>query len=156
MPGNLERCFCGRHTMSSRGFTLIEFMIVIVIISVLAAIFIPNFLNARSRAREASTKSNCHTVQLAAENFSILNNGVYAADIDSDMTPGGETIVGMLPGGTLLKNPFTGAATEPVNAAVASNPGETAYSPVAQGGVLIGYTITGAGQVGNVIITMSK
>jgi len=143
--------------MRSKGFTLIELMIVVVIIGILAAIAIPNFISMQARAKEASTKSNCHTVQLAAEDFAVQNDGVYAANVGVDTTPGGDTITTMLPGAALLENPFTKAATEPVDAVAAANPGETAYTPVVQGGVNVGYTITGCGkQPGVVILTLSS
>jgi prepilin-type N-terminal cleavage/methylation domain-containing protein len=142
--------------MNNKGFTLIELMIVVVIIGILAAIAIPNFINMQARAKEASVKSNCHTVQLAAEDFAVQNDGVYAADVDADVTPGNDTIVDMLPGGALLENPFTKVGTEPVNAA-AANPGETGYVPVVQNGVNVGYTITGVGKVANTtIITLTS
>jgi hypothetical protein len=40
--------------------------------------------NMQARAKEAAVKSNCHTVQLAAEDFAVQNDGVYAADVDED------------------------------------------------------------------------
>jgi type IV pilus assembly protein PilA len=87
---------------SQKGFTLIELMIVVVIIGILAAIAIPNFIAMQSRAKEGSTKANMHTFQLAAEDYGVQHDGTYAlsTNIGADIAP-------LLPqGGATFKNPF--------------------------------------------------
>ena len=91
--------------MKKRGFTLIELMVVVVIIGILAAIAIPNFVKIIGRAKQASVKANMHTLQTTVEGLSIDNDGRYpdnGIDLDTE-----------LPGN--FKNPYSGNTGGPDN-----------------------------------------
>ena len=127
-----------RQGCNRSGFTLIELMIVVVIIGLLAAIAIPNFISMQSRAKEAATKRHVHTVQLTMEDYAVQNDGIYSANA-ADITA-------LLPGQALLKNAFTNVPTEPQFGAVAALPGEVGVVTLMVDGFMTAYTITGFGQ----------
>jgi len=58
----------------SRGFTLIELLIVVAIIAILAAIAIPNFLEAQTRAKVSRAKSDMRSVATALESYYVDEN----------------------------------------------------------------------------------
>ncbi len=57
------------------GFTLIELLIVVAIIGILAAIAVPNFLNAQLRAKIGRVESEFNTIRTAFEMYRMDGNG---------------------------------------------------------------------------------
>ena len=56
------------------GFTLIELLIVVAIIAILAAIAVPNFLEAQTRSKITRLKADMRTVVTALEAYTVDNN----------------------------------------------------------------------------------
>lgn len=56
------------------GFTLIELLIVVAIIGILAAIAVPNFLNAQLRAKISRTYSDLRAISVAMESYQVDRN----------------------------------------------------------------------------------
>jgi general secretion pathway protein G len=54
-----------------KGFTLIELLIVVAIIGIIAAIAIPNLLNAINRGRQKRTMSDIRSIATALEAYSV-------------------------------------------------------------------------------------
>jgi type II secretion system protein G len=65
------------------AFTLIELLIVVAIIAILAAIAVPNFLEAQVRAKASRVKADLRTLATALESYAVdqntypLNDGLY-------------------------------------------------------------------------------
>ena len=63
---------------SEKGFTLIELLIVVAIIGIIAAIAIPNLLNAIDRGKQKRTMADMRSIGTAVESYAVDNN-VYPA-----------------------------------------------------------------------------
>ena len=57
-----------------KGFTLIELLIVVAIIAILAAIAVPNFLEAQVRSKVSRTRSDVRTIATGLESYAVDNN----------------------------------------------------------------------------------
>src|SRR5215213_6581646 len=80
-----------RRYPMKRAFTLIELLIVVAIIAILAAIAVPNFLEAQTRAKIARVKNDLRTMATALESYAVDNQkypprGIYSRNADGSIT----------------------------------------------------------------------
>lgn len=68
---------------ASRGFSLIELLIVVAIILIIAAIAIPNLLRSRQSANQASAVANVRTVSTAAVSYWVTYGNGYPPSLAS-------------------------------------------------------------------------
>jgi type II secretion system protein G len=130
----------------TNGFTLIELMVVVVIIGVLAAIAIPNFITMQDRARESNVKANMHSFQLSVEDFAVKNTGTYPVAADD------AAVMANMPSGNYPKNPFTGLNDAWTWGADPAAPGIIGANPA----TTTGYVIKGYGKSALLTLTMSN
>jgi general secretion pathway protein G len=78
-------------TKRVKGFTLIELLIVVAIIGIIAAIAIPNLLNAIDRGKQKRTMADLRSMGTAIEEYSIDNNfypdAADVAELEVSVTP---------------------------------------------------------------------
>ena len=67
---------------SSRGFTLVELMIALVVASLLLAIAVPSYNQYTTRARVAAAMGDVSSLSLAIEQYRLRNNDQIPASLD--------------------------------------------------------------------------
>ena len=105
-----------RIRLNKKGFTLIELLIVVAIIGIIAAIAIPNLLNAIQRGKQKRTMADMRAIGTAVEAYAVDNN----------FYPGGasavSTITSVLEPKYIRNMPTTDAWTFPIDYLASGTP----------------------------------
>ena len=126
---------------NTRGFTLVEILIVVIILGILAAIVIPQFTNASNDARNNSVASTLQTLRSQIELFKIQHN---------DTPPAAANLVALLTAKSSTTetsvNNATGTAFGPYVQTFPTNPinGSSAVVNTATAGSGWLYQVTGS------------
>ena len=107
-----------RKASSQKGFTLVELMIVIVIVGILAAVALPNFLNQTDKAKATEAKTNLSAILKQAQ-AKFVEDGVAPFTTTADLNAN----YGAPASGATLFN-YTGAWTSPVYTVTATGSGK--------------------------------
>lgn len=108
-----------------KGFTLIELLIVVAIIAILAAIAVPNFLEAQTRAKVSRVKSDERSIATAIEAYAVDNNH-FPFDVATDLnlpyylSLGLSTPVAYITSGANISDVFTDRVNQSANATLAA------------------------------------
>jgi prepilin-type N-terminal cleavage/methylation domain-containing protein len=95
-------------TYPPSGFTLVEIMIVVAIISLLAAMAIPNYGQARERAYTATCINNLHQIDGAVQRWSLdMKKDDQQPVTYSDIRPYLKNAVVCPSGGTRFEDSYT-------------------------------------------------
>ena len=126
-----------RKERKMRGFTLVELLIVLLILSVLNGLAVPRYLTALEKSRETTFCSNVRSIISAIETYRMdQGTQYYPTDVDTiiasaayfskpPINPYTNTVMAASTTGTGAKGTFTYTvvtSTEPLNYIITTNP----------------------------------
>ena len=69
-----DRVTLQRKGLADRGFTLIEIMIVVLIVGIVTAIAVPNFMQSRAVSRKTACLENLRLIESAKDQFAMAKS----------------------------------------------------------------------------------
>ncbi len=70
-----------------QGFTLVELVMVVVIIGVLSAIIVPNYVDYVGKSSASTTKANLQMLRTALQSYRSENNGSIPGNLSTALVP---------------------------------------------------------------------
>jgi type II secretion system protein G len=113
-----------------RAFTLIELLIVVAIIAILAAIAVPNFLEAQTRSKVSRVKADLRSLATAMEAYSVdFNKYPTPSDLQGHFMPNPASAITVNPMETrvpvLLTTPIAYISSRPEDPFARTRPNES-------------------------------
>jgi type II secretion system protein G len=115
--------FFKKGPKNSKGFTLIELLIVVAIIAILAAIAVPNFLEAQTRSKVSRVLADVRSIRTGLESYRVDNNRYPETDLGAEAF--GATGVGLF----RITSPIAYMTAIPQSPFTETNIGHPAGSP---------------------------
>lgn len=108
----VELMTSSKSQQTSKGFSLIELLIVLSLILIMASLAVPNYLAARSRANEASATASVRAI-ITAQNMYRNTFGAFTDlnELGGDFLTDNALSAGQKSGYTFISSPESGAGT---------------------------------------------
>ncbi|MBD3266564.1 prepilin-type N-terminal cleavage/methylation domain-containing protein [bacterium] len=87
-----------KNVMKQRAFTLIELLIVVAIIGILAAIAVPNFMNAQTRAKISRELSDMKAISMGVQQIRLDTGHLLIDCWDDDVDEGDQIVLDIFKG----------------------------------------------------------
>jgi prepilin-type N-terminal cleavage/methylation domain-containing protein len=133
-----------KRITSSRAFTLVELLVVILVLAILMAVILPGFLNQGNKAHDTAARASLNVAWKAA---AAWTPGAASFDVDTSQPVSSNARVSRLVSAVAASDPEMVVAAGDFNAAVGGAAKDVFISPASQPTKLVLFTRSGSGHV---------